>query len=1533
MARYVYGLPFILATIICFSTLGLAQTTAGGYIPYSSYTSDKYDVINNTNLDLVLNVPVRSKAGLIPFNFSLQMNNQVLPGTTVNTSLKRSIVGLGSESHITIPAVCPNPPTNTPTTIYRGFTFLDSTGARRGFPNIQWDTQGCLGDRLTEQTDDTATDGTGLYGSVSVNSDGSPKALQITDLGGNLWNYNASVPNAFFTDKNGNTLQVNSNGQFIDTTNTVVLTESLGYGYNGNDTYTYNDASGNPQTVTVQYTNETQQTNWGCGGGFPDISPHSIWMPTTVSFPDGTSLRISYETTPGDQHTPHYVTGRIASLTLPTNGVVTFAYTGGVNGMSCTTGTAPLFSRTENGLTTSFTRTFINSNTQTQTVVTLPFGGTETIVANLVGNQVVSDVLKDSVGNTIKTTSIVYDGGGAYGPVLNFYTYTYLGDTSVLTGSKKVYTNLDSTYYALPVESAVYLPANSNTVYTDTVTSYAALGFPHSIVTTANGSTIATTNYGYDGHNNQLSVSKLVGGTQYLSSSKTYNSNGSVATSTDTFGAQTTNTITSCNNTMPTTSLLNGVTSTFVWDCNGGVMDSSNDPNGTKQTQYNDPLYRSTQLTDQSGFSTTGSYTATSVETQTPIGSSTVTRYVSVDSFGNSASTQTVNGGAYDTVSSTYTGHYLASTSLPCSTSTEGATCATNKFTFAYDSVGRLSTKTDVTTSATKVYSYNVNDTLVTTSGGTSPTVSTQTEVDGLGRLTSVCEVSSLPGSAPCGQTHGATGFETTYTYNAIGQLVTVTQFANGSSPQTRTFTYDLLGRKLTENTPEGGLVQFWYDTAPSTPGVACPGTYTGKLVKRYDARGNTTCYTYDSIGRMASVVYSGPGSNGVNKYFVYDSAVVNSQTMQHTTNRLAEAYTSTSSNGTKVTDLGFSYSARGDKTDVYELTPNSGGYYHTTATYNANGTLATLGGVPGRPTWSFGLDPMGRFKTLSEATNCNGTCLSLVRSAFYSFGRPVTINYGSGDTDSFVYSATTGMESSYTLRQGSNKIADTLTWFPTGQLSKQVFTDTVTPANAQTCTYSYDALARLSSDNCGSAWSQTFTYDQFGNIAKSGSLSFAATYNNKNEIATLGSNVPTYDASGNLLTINTGTLHTYTWDAENRVASIDGKTVIYDALDHVVEEGPALQILYGPTGKIGVQSGQTNTRTYLGLPKGAEIIYDGASVVYQHPDLLGNGILGTNNTQGKVFDRFFAPFGEIYDNSGSETANFTGQFQDLDSNLYDYEFREQSPVQGRWLNPDPSGMSSALLSDPQTLNRYAYVRGSAMGMTDPNGLWGAWRSALLGLFEASTGNIAPPPGWMAASNWMAGNLYATFPPFTGTATVTTSQTMIGLVGAAVLQQAPLEEDDEEAPDEAWGAPLEPLRPGESIPERWQYNLLAPGPLPDAIAKNFAGGQYSPMIVGGEGWSFDAVYRVWGGNAGLEGYDGTYYSPESQVGGLKSQIDLGLRPEWGNTAENVTCVWLQPGTQVFVGPIAAQTGQSLSSPGAGQSLGISGGIQIYVPRP
>ena len=56
---------------------------------------------------------------------------------------------------------------------------------------------------------------------------------------------------------------------------------------------------------------------------------------------------------------------------------------------------------------------------------------------------------------------------------------------------------------------------------------------------------------------------------------------------------------------------------------------------------------------------------------------------------------------------------------------------------------------------------------------------------------------------------------------------------------------------------------------------------------------------------------------------------------------------------------------------------------------------------------------------------------------------------------------------------------------------------------------------------------------------------------------------------------------------------------------------------------------------------------------------------------------------------------------QDTTANLYDFPAREYG-IQGRWPSPDLAGFASANPADPQTWNRYAYVRNSPLMMTDP---------------------------------------------------------------------------------------------------------------------------------------------------------------------------------------------------------------------------------------
>jgi RHS repeat-associated protein len=86
-----------------------------------------------------------------------------------------------------------------------------------------------------------------------------------------------------------------------------------------------------------------------------------------------------------------------------------------------------------------------------------------------------------------------------------------------------------------------------------------------------------------------------------------------------------------------------------------------------------------------------------------------------------------------------------------------------------------------------------------------------------------------------------------------------------------------------------------------------------------------------------------------------------------------------------------------------------------------------------------------------------------------------------------------------------------------------------------------------------------------------------------------------------------------------------------------------------------------------------------------------------------------YAPFGEAYGLVGTSDLNFTGQNQDtLPSPAvgeYDFLFREYNPQQGRWISPDPAGLSAVNPGFPQTWNRYAYVMNRPLTEIDLAGL------------------------------------------------------------------------------------------------------------------------------------------------------------------------------------------------------------------------------------
>ncbi|MGA3197710.1 MAG: RHS repeat-associated core domain-containing protein, partial [Terriglobales bacterium] len=458
-------------------------------------------------------------------------------------------------------------------------------------------------------------------------------------------------------------------------------------------------------------------------------------------------------------------------------------------------------------------------------------------------------------------------------------------------------------------------------------------------------------------------------------------------------------------------------------------------------------------------------------------------------------------------------------------------------------------------------------------------------------------------------------------------------------------------------------------------------------------------------------------------KTFLYDATTFScTNSNAFVKGRLAEAYT-TSSTGSKLTDIAYCYSPRGEIWDAFESTPNSGSTpYHTVASYWANGPLNTLKGVPQHNTWTFGVDGEGRPNSALDGTT---TLVTATQNMYNAASQPLVVNLGSGDSDIYTYDPNTGRMATYQYKVGSTPayVTGTLGWSSNWTLGSLVIADGFEKANAQQCGYTYDDMSRLGSVSCGptspngTTWGQAFSYDPFGNITKTvphsmTGISWQPGYNTNNQYTLGGAN---YDGNGNLLA---DTFNTYAWDSDTNVVGINlnGSTPIsitYDALDRAVEEsnsGTYKQILYGPTGgKLALMSGQTATNVFLPLPGGEQATYTNSTIRFRHYDWLGSARFESSMAQKEYGDVAYAPFGEPYSILGTPYLSFTGQQQDSISGTYDFLFREYNPVQGRWISPDPSGLSAVDPNNPQSWNRYAYVLNNPLSATDPFGLWCVW--------------------------------------------------------------------------------------------------------------------------------------------------------------------------------------------------------------------------------
>jgi len=798
--------------------------------------------------------------------------------------------------------------------------------------------------------------------------------------------------------------------------------------------------------------------------------------------------------------------------------------------------------------------------------------------------------------------------------------------------------------------------------------------------------------------------------------------------------------------TQPTT---NGVAhiESYSYSYADGQLTKSTDQNSEVTTyayntppsgcSYSDGLDRLSQINFPDGGETMYCYNDAPYNSSTPspsvattkLGSPSpnVTTLTASDGLGHavrSVLTSDPDCASGDRTDTTYDGlgHVYTVSNPYCSTSdsTYGLT------TYTYDALGR-STQIAHPDGNTILTSYTGRATQVQDEGNGTQRVTRISQSDGLGRLLAVCEVGpSLSAgqnsaASPCNLDIAGTGFLTAYQYDALDDLIQVTQ----GTMTPRTFAYDSLSRLTSSFNPESNFTQ---PTPPNSP-VTVPTNYS------YDANSNlsskssplpnqtgsallTTSFQYDALNRLTQKSYSDGLSPTIT--YTYDTNIYGCQNC-YLTGRLTEAA------GTGWYFI-YEYDPMGRLAAKDLAVSGVGGYLYDNYSYDLLGDITVQTAGVGTATYAY--NGAARPITVTSSYSNPDNPATVFSTAHYTaFGGITSDSLGDGETESYTYVPKLTRLQSYTATLNSSTIYsfNIGTFAPNGNVLAA--NDT---ANGN-WGYGYDAFNRLTCSNlttngtCAAPTSGTptysYTYDRFGNRwNQTGPQTFNAAFTGNDPGAPQNNNRMdgySYDTAGNLLYDGT---HNYTYDAENHILTVDSgntATYVYDSDGNRMQKTSATGSGGDPAGTSQFtydQSGRMLQRFTPGLWQGniyvgsRHLLEDGGATNFSHIDWLGTERVRTTY-DGAICESIASlPFGDGQTTTGScyhsSPLHFTGKERDYESGLDNSEARYMGSSLGRFMSPDPENISAVLNSDdPQAWNGYAYGRNNPLRYTDPEGL------------------------------------------------------------------------------------------------------------------------------------------------------------------------------------------------------------------------------------
>lgn len=636
-----------------------------------------------------------------------------------------------------------------------------------------------------------------------------------------------------------------------------------------------------------------------------------------------------------------------------------------------------------------------------------------------------------------------------------------------------------------------------------------------------------------------------------------------------------------------------------------------------------------------------------------------------------------------------------------------------NTTRYTYDALGRVATKTAPGGGITQ-YAYDIHDNLVSITnpmGGVTTFAYDANDqlistTDALGRVTTLTRdakgrVTSTTNALGNVNTLGYDAVDnvittkdalnnvTTLTYDQLYRLTSITDPLNNHNAAS----FDAVSRVVNNTDGKAGVTSFAYDALSRL--ISTTDARGGVAAQTFDANGNRLSFT-DTRGNKTSFTYD--AANRITRVVTADGGAVNYT--YNTQNRVA---TATNGRGQVAT---YTYNAAGWPVS---MTDPAGSI---SITYDANGNVLTLTDSVGTSTNTYDLA-----NRLTSHTDVFGQVMAY---GYDAVGNLTTLTYPGNKVVTYTYNAANRMTS---VKDWANRLTS-YTYNANGNITA------ITRANGTSGAYTYDAKGQLASlaetfPTASNNYTTSYTYDANGNITSEVNtpirtaptlVANTMTYGADNRLATLNGQAVTFDADGNMTSgrLN-GAASTFTYDARSYLTGVGSSSYIYDAQGnrvsatnggvttrYVVDQNAALS-------RVLMETTATGTPVAYYVYGAAGLISrESAAGVYQtyHYDLRGSTMKLANVT-GAVTDSYsYGPFGELVSSTGTTTNPFKYNGRDgvmTEANgLYYMRARYYLPEAKRFVNRDVllGSVDRAL-----TLNRFGYVNGNPVGFVDPSGM------------------------------------------------------------------------------------------------------------------------------------------------------------------------------------------------------------------------------------